>query len=213
MILKLLILTLAVKGTIDQKGETKPMTTPEGNWVYELPDFIKSARRLKAIEGIGWDKLDPAGETVFGITKINHSHRFALWPPPWTHDSTMFREKPGRKFKSARSFYYNHYWLHLECDAYEFTMAEQLFFFAVNAGRTQAKKELQRAASACLVDSRGRLVIDGKIGPSTHSALKKCNTRALEAAFIATIEGFYRTLKTYPRYGRGWLRKRIYYKR
>lgn len=179
-------------------------------------DFYVAVERLKRIEGRGWDMLDRGGETIHGIVKKWHGSKFHEWPPPWSVYSRV-RERTDarktRKYNSARMFYYNEYWLAMKCDDFEHPMAEQLFLFAVNASKIQARRELQRAVSACRMVQNGRLVIDGRMGPNTRHSLQQCTPASLLAAFAASVEGFYRSAQQADRYAKGWIKKRIYFRR
>ena len=174
-------------------------------------NFSEAVDRLKDIEGVGWDKQDRGGATVYGIVLKWHKNKFVPGPIQWSHRGPV--AKINGKYVSAKAFYYQEFWKALKCDEYNHLMATQLFFFGVNAGVSQARKELQRAISACRIKINGRLTIDGRIGPSTREALAECDPYALQSAFVASIEGFYRAAKQSDRYATGWINKRIYFKR
>ena len=173
--------------------------------------FREAVDQLKGIEGVGWDKKDRGGKTVYGIVVKWHKHKFVPGPIQWSHQGPV--AKINGKYRSAKAFYYQEFWKALRCDDHNHLMATQLFFFGVNAGVRQARRELQRAISACRVKLDGRLTIDGRIGPNTRRALAECDPYALQSAFVASIEGFYRAAKQSDRYATGWINKRIYFKR
>lgn len=135
----------------------------------------------------------------------------AAWPP--TKDE-------------AEAFYYTVFWLGdrsssavynphpvWDLDELPHPLADQFFRFAVNAGHTQAVRELQRALSRPEFGwDRGRLEIDGIYGPKTARALAYSDHRMVLSVFIAHIEGFYRMLHAVDE-GKpltAWVRNRIY---
>lgn len=83
-------------------------------------------------------------------------------------------------------------------DLYEYPheIAEQIFFFAVNAGKVQCVREIQRALSTPQSGwRRGRLEIDGRMGRETKRALRHADPEKFLVAFTAHVEGFYRLLE------------------
>jgi len=87
---------------------------------------------------------DPAGETNFGITKRNY-HRLDI--------KALTRE-------AAIDIYRADYWLMIY-DALSYPIAAKVFDMAVNMGKVQAHKILQRAVG---------VFADGIIGPKTVAA-------------------------------------------
>lgn len=73
-----------------------------------------------------------------------------------------------------------------------------LFFFdtCVNAGRQQAVKLLQRALG---------VTADGMFGIATRAAVAAATPATLVHAFAERRRDFYRALRQFPRYGRGWI--------
>ena len=142
-------------------------------------NFSEAVEQLKGIEGVGWDKEDRGGETIYGIVTKWHRDKFVPGPIQWRSRGPV--SKINGKYVSATAFYYQEFWKTLKCDDYNHLMATQLFFFGVNAGVGQARKELQRAISACRIKINGRLTIDGRIGPDTRKALGECDPYALQS--------------------------------
>ena len=70
--------------------------------------------------------------------------------------------------------------------------------FGVNAGPSRAAKRLQRVVMATQ---------DGKIGPKTLSMVFNMEPAALLDKYAEARESYYRSLKTFEIYGRGWLRR------
>jgi len=70
--------------------------------------------------------------------------------------------------------------------------------FGVNAGPSRAAKRLQRVVMAAQ---------DGKIGPKTLSMVFNMEPATLLDKYAEARESYYRSLKTFEIYGRGWLRR------
>ena len=70
--------------------------------------------------------------------------------------------------------------------------------FGVNAGPSRAAKRLQRVVMATQ---------DGKIGPKTLSMVFNMEPATLLDKYAEARESYYRSLKTFEIYGRGWLRR------
>ena len=68
----------------------------------------------------------------------------------------------------------------------------------MNAGPSRAAKRLQRG---------GMATQDGKIGPKTLSMVFNMEPAALLDKYAQACESYYRSLKTFEIYGRGWLRR------
>lgn len=74
-----------------------------------------------------------------------------------------------------------------------------VFDGAINSGPAQAAKWLQRALG---------VVVDGNIGPATIDAAQAHpNKRALVRQITANRRAFLRALRTYPTFGKGWMRR------
>jgi hypothetical protein len=67
---------------------------------------------------------------------------------------------------------------------------------AVNAGPGRSIKLLQSAIGC---------VPDGAIGPTTRSLILASNTPTLIAKFSEARREYYKSLKTFPIFGKGWL--------
>jgi hypothetical protein len=68
----------------------------------------------------------------------------------------------------------------------------------VNAGPGRSIKLLQSAIGC---------VPDGIIGPTTRGLISSSNIATLIAKFSETRREYYRTLKTFPIFGKGWLNR------
>lgn len=73
-----------------------------------------------------------------------------------------------------------------------------VFDLAVNSGTRRAKRYPQRVA---------RVTEDEKIGPKTLAAIGALNPVRVVERMSYIREEFYRSLDTFPTFGRGWLRR------
>lgn len=142
--------------------------------------FEQSVRSVLKEEG-GYvnDSHDPGGETKYGITKRSYPEL----------------DIAAIEVDDAIAIYRRDFWDRLHCDELPAPLAYFLMDTAVNLGVAQAVRYLQRAAG---------VVMDGIIGPATILACRNCGVLE-ELARLR--EQHYRNLKTFPRYGNGWLRR------
>jgi lysozyme family protein len=73
-----------------------------------------------------------------------------------------------------------------------------VFDWAVNSGTGRAAKALQRVVG---------VTPDGGIGPATLAAVEKKDPEDIVHALADVREQFYRGLRTFDTFGRGWLRR------
>lgn len=139
------------------------------------------------------DPHDHGGRTSRGITQ----REYDCW--------CKLNDKPisdiwGASDEDISSVYRSQYW-EPYCSEMP-TGIDYLFFdISVNAGRTQAVRQFQRALGVS---------IDGMYGIATKSAIIEQatqNTEDLIKRISEARRAFYRALKQYPRYGKGWLNR------
>ena len=98
--------------------------------------------------------------------------------------------------------YRKHYWEAVKADDLPPGLALHVFDFGVNAGPRRAIQFLQQLAGA---------MVDGVIGPMTIAAVRNyVGKRGLAKAIKDYSElrrQYYRTRKTFPTFGKGWLRR------
>lgn len=100
--------------------------------------------------------------------------------------------------ETAAPVYRQGYWLACACDKLPAGLDYMVFDLAVNSGTDRAKRYLQTAAGA---------VVDGKIGPKTLEAVAKVGPARMIDRMSGRREAFYRSLPTFPTFGKGWLRR------
>lgn len=149
---------------------------------------------LKHEGGYVNDPDDPGGRTNLGVTqrvwekfvgrKVGEAEMRALTP------------------EMVEPLYEQHYWEASGADLLPFGLGLCVFDFAVNAGPARAVTFLQEAVGA---------TADGRFGPQTLAEVLKDVQERGEAAVIrqyqAEREQYYRSLKMFWKYGKGWLRR------
>lgn len=133
---------------------------------------------------------DPGGATMKGITLATFS---------------AFKKKPMTKAElraisdaDVETIYKTGYWDTMRCDDLPAGVDLLAFDMAVNKGVNRATRLLQQAAG---------VRDDGVLGPMTLAAIRKMPAKELIVKVSEGRRGFYRGLKTFPVFGRGWLRR------
>jgi len=139
----------------------------------------------------GWSdhKDDPGGATMKGITLTTYSNFLGR---PATKDE--LRNIPD---EHVETIYRRHYWDRVAGDGLPDGLDLSVFDMAVNAGVSRAGRMLQE-----IVGSQ----IDKSIGKKTLAAVAEQDTLSLIRQYSEERRRFYKSLKTFPVFGRGWLR-------
>jgi lysozyme family protein len=150
-------------------------------------DFAAAFTKLLGHEG-GYSNhpADPGGETMWGITIAvarANGYRGAMKDMP---------------VSEARRIYLDLYWRPLKLDQLPASIRFDMFDTGVNAGVSRAVKLLQRTL---------RLTEDGVLGPKTIAAANAANPEQLDAALAGHRLLFLCDLKTFPSFGKGWVRR------
>jgi lysozyme family protein len=151
---------------------------------------------IRAEGGFVNDPRDPGGMTKLGVTK-------RAWEAYTGHPVT---EAEMRAFTpaSVAPFYRANYWNPVHGDSLPPALALCLFHVSVNAGPRRAAKLLQTVVGA---------TSDGAIGPATIAAVTKATSArvaglaTLVGAFQDGLRAYYRSLSTFPTFGKGWLNR------
>lgn len=130
------------------------------------------------------DRLDPGGETKYGISKRAH-------PDLDIKNLTV---------EQAATVYCYRYWHPVHGDDLPDSIALFTFDAAVQHGPSRARKMLQEALG---------VAVDGIIGPNTLGAVADANTHDLLVEFGALRMRYYGNLGQFDRYGLGWSRRMI----
>lgn len=120
--------------------------------------------------------------TKFGISAMSYPHL----------------DIPGLTKDEAKAIYKKDFWDRVQGDELHAALAYQLFDAAVNHGTGTAIRLLQRALD---------MADDGRWGPLTRKRVILSNTDDTLKKFNAERIVFYTKLSTFPRYGRGWMRR------
>ena len=154
--------------------------TMQGNF-QECLDFV-----LKS-EG-GWvnHPSDPGGETNLGVTK-------RVWEEYVGHPVDNLKNLTK---EDVAPLYEQKYWRPCYGEVLPRGLDYVVFSMGVNAGPGRSIKLLQSAIGC---------VPDGVIGPKTRELISASNSANLIAKFSETRREYYRSLKTFPIFGKGWL--------
>jgi len=136
----------------------------------------------------GWvnHKDDPGGETNLGVTK-------AVWEEYVGHPVKTMKDLTK---DDVAPMYELKYWRPCYCEVLPRGLDFVVFSMGVNAGPGRSVKLLQQSIGC---------VPDGVIGPRTRELISASNSANLISKFSETRREYYRSLKTFPIFGRGWL--------
>jgi lysozyme family protein len=136
----------------------------------------------------GWvnNPQDPGGETNLGVTK-------AVWEEYVGHPVKTMKDLTK---DDVAPLYELKYWRPCYCEVLPRGLDFVVFSMGVNAGPGRSVKLLQQSIGC---------VPDGVIGPRTRELISSSNGTTLIAKFSETRREYYRSLKTFPIFGRGWL--------
>lgn len=127
---------------------------------------------------------DKGGPTKFGISQASYPGE----------------DIKGMTLDRAKDIYYNDFWLPLQGFDLPERISTIVFDMAVNMGKTQAVRCLQRALG---------VPDDGWIGPVTKVAVKGSNEVTLASEITARRIIHYASLDDFPTFGLGWIRRAI----
>ena len=141
---------------------------------------------LKA-EG-GWvnHPSDPGGETNLGVTK-------RVWEEWVGHPVESLKNLTKDQ---VAPLYEQRYWRPCYGEVLPRGLDLIVFSMGVNAGPGRSVKLLQ-SAIGCLSD--------GVLGPKTRGVIRDSNTATLITKFSEARREYYKSLKTFPIFGKGWL--------
>ena len=143
-------------------------------------------------EGLWSDNpADPGGATMKGIT-------FAVFKE-WKRNPHLTKDDlKNISDQDVYDLYKQLYWDKVHGDELPSGVDYACFDAAVNMGVGRAAKLLQEAVG---------VTADGVIGQGTLQAVSKANTRSLLENFAAEKTAFYKSLSTFPTFGKGWLNR------
>lgn len=148
-----------------------------------MANFLEVFDRLMGHEGnYSNDPNDPGGETKWGISKREYPNLII---------KELTREQ-------ARDIYLRDFWNPLQMMLLPFSVAFQLFDFAVNSGIRTAIRYFQRALG---------VADDGFFGPISKKAMEESNETDMIMRLNAERLEFMTKLKNWPFHGKGWARR------
>lgn len=134
---------------------------------------------------------DPGGETNKGVTKrVYDAYRAKKGKPPQSVRNISDAE--------VQEIYRRQYWDAVRGDELPKGVDATVFDLAVNSGQGRAVKTLQQALG---------VKVDGNLGMATVAAANAADRAKLIRAIMDRREGFLKSLKTFPTFGKGWMRR------
>jgi len=133
---------------------------------------------------------DPGGRTNLGVTQ-------KVWES-WVGRESNEKEMRALTKTDVEPLYKRKYWDACRCDDLPTGLDYLVFDFAVNAKVGRSAKTLQ----ICVGVS-----VDGQIGNQTIEAIKKIAPSDLIERFSEAKINFYKSLVTFPTFGKGWLNR------
>jgi lysozyme family protein len=151
---------------------------------------------LKNEGGYSDDPDDTGGKTIYGISKNNFPAAYKVI------SEIYFGGNKSQAKNYAMEFYHKNFYNPLYDNIQDVQVAFRVFDFGVNAGVKRAVKILQKT-----VNQFGfRLAEDGIFGKGTLVAVNDVGA-LFYPAYEKSIEGFYRSLSTFWKFGKGWLNR------
>jgi lysozyme family protein len=136
------------------------------------------------------DKIDPGGETKYGISK-------RAYPDVDIKNLT----KDG-----AKAIYFSDYWHRAKVAKIPARLREIFFDMCVNFGITGATRVLQKA---CNGKNKKDIVVDGKIGRKTISASKNVELDRLRSYRVLRFAQIVFKNPTMEKFWYGWYRRAV----
>ena len=143
---------------------------------------------LQSEGGYSDDPKDPGGRTNLGVTQ-------SVWES-WVGRASNEKEMRNLVPADVEPLYKRKYWDACDCDLLPDGLDYLVFDFAVNAGVGRSVKTLQGCVDATM---------DGQIGKNTLGAVSTFPVEVVIFKFSDEKTKYYKTLPTFPIFGKGWL--------
>jgi lysozyme family protein len=152
-------------------------------------NFEKCLELVLKSEG-GWvnHPSDPGGETNLGVTK-------RVWEEYVGHPVESLKKLTK---EDVAPLYEQKYWRPCYGEVLPRGLDFVVFSMGINAGTGRSIKLLQQSIGC---------VPDGVIGPKTRGLISDSNSATLIAKFSEARREYYRSLKNFPIFGKGWLNR------
>ena len=138
---------------------------------------------------------DPGGETNMGVTRRVYEN--------WCLEQDLFRkDMKDLEFSDVAPIYKKNYWDRCKCDSLPNGVDLCVFDMGVNAGTGRGARFLQKCVGS---------VSDGAVGPNTLRQVDEWIAMRGEEDLITDYSerrrDYYKRLKTFSTFGRGWIRR------
>lgn len=143
---------------------------------------------LKSEGGFVNHPSDPGGMTNLGVTK-------RVWEEYTGHEADE-KTMRGLTPEKVAPLYEQRYWRPTYCEVLPRGLDLLIFSMGINAGTGRCVKLLQSSIGC---------VADGVIGPRTMELIKSANVADLIRKYSEARREYYRSLKNFPVFGKGWL--------
>ena len=154
-------------------------------------NFEESLKMILHHEGLfSAHPSDPGGATMRGVTQ-------AVWED-WVDGPVTEDEMRSLTVADVTPIYKKNYWDRVKGDHLPSGVDFAVFDLAVNGGTGRGAKMLQKVVN---------ITQDGGIGRNTLAAVSGMTPVDIIEQYAAEREAFYRRLKTFDTFGRGWLRR------
>jgi len=153
-----------------------------------MPNDFKECLELVLKSEGGWvnNPADPGGETNLGVTK-------RVWEEYVGHHVDTMKNLTK---ELVAPLYEQKYWRPCYGEILPRGLNFVVFSMGINAGTGRSIKLLQSSIGC---------VPDGVIGPKTRELISDSNCAAIIGKFSEARREYYRSLKTFPIFGKGWL--------
>jgi lysozyme family protein len=158
----------------------------KSNWERSFELMLVSEGGYADLSHLG----DTGGRTNLGVTQ-------RVWEE-WVGRESNEKEMRSLTKEMVKPLYKRKFWDACRCDDLPPGIDYLVFDMAVNAGVGRSAKLLQQCVGVS---------VDGMIGPITITAVKAREPEELIEKFSEARELFYRGLKTFDVFGRGWLNR------
>jgi lysozyme family protein len=168
-----------------------PLESEAGAAPTERERFERCVREVLKHEG-GWSDhpSDPGGATNLGVTLATLTE--------WRGKPVTKADVKALTVDEASAIYRAKYWTVAGCDRLPAGLDMIVFDMAVNSGPARAVRTLQGVLG---------VAPDGIVGPKTLAAARAADVRQTVQTYAEKREAFYRSLRTFPTFGKGWLRR------
>ena len=154
-------------------------------------NFEKSLEMLLHHEGgYVWDKRDPGGETMKGVTRAVYEQ--------WVGRQVMDGEMKTLTDADVAPIYKKNYWDKLRGDDLPGGLDFAAFDWGVNSGTGRPAKVMQKYIGATQ---------DGAIGPKSLTLIAENDPGNIIQYLYEQRQKFYERLKTFETFGKGWTRR------